>query len=310
MALSAMDGYNVCIFAYGQTGSGKTYTMKSLTSMICRRLFSSRDGFKTSVCVSYVEIYNNEVRDLLRNPKAQNGRTDWNQSKHFGKAPSLDVRVNSKGVVEVDSIEVSISCAEEVQDLVRRGTELRSTFSTDLNKHSSRSHALLTLRCEVVNEWAGLKHEAKLHLVDLAGSERLNQSHAKGERLKETKFINGSLSALGNVMSALAKEQPYVPFRDSKLTMLLSDSLAGNSKVVMMMCVKEGASEASETAFTLQFGMRARRIRFKEAVASAIPIEAEPEEGEKLPGGGAENPPIFRGKKGGGTNGKLPDAIK
>ncbi|GMH57322.1 hypothetical protein TL16_g02346, partial [Triparma laevis f. inornata] len=137
----------------------------------------------------------------------------------------------------------------------------RSTFSTDLNKHSSRSHALLTITCEVENEWAGLKYCGKLNLVDLAGSERLSRSNTEGDRLKETQFINTSLAALGNVMSALAKEQAYIPYRDSKLTMLLSDCLSGNSKVLMMTCVKEGAEEASETLCTLQFGARAKRVK-------------------------------------------------
>ncbi|GMH48066.1 hypothetical protein TrVE_jg9898 [Triparma verrucosa] len=271
LALSAMDGYNVCIFAYGQTGSGKTHTMKALTSIICRKLFSSREGFKSKVSVSYTEIYNNEVRDLLRNPKDDHGRSEWGRvDKIDHNVPSLDVRTNSDGKVEVNSISVRITCAEEVEDLVRRGTEIRSTFSTDLNKHSSRSHALLTITCEVENEWAGLKYCGKLNLVDLAGSERLSRSNTEGDRLKETQFINTSLAALGNVMSALAKDQAYIPYRDSKLTMLLSESLSGNSKVLMMTCIKEGTEEASETLCSLQFGARAKRVKLGEAKKNVV----------------------------------------
>jgi kinesin family protein C2/C3 len=204
MAMSALDGYNVCVFAYGQTGAGKTFTMKALTAAICGKMLAARDGFKTNVSVSYVEIYNNEVRDLLRNPK-EGGSKEWGTGKN---SHGLDVRLNADGKVEVDGcLEVLVSCPEDVESLVKRGTAMRSTFATDLNTHSSRSHALLTLNCVVENEWAGLRYVGKLHLVDLAGSERLGRSGAGGDRRKETQYINSSLSALGNVMSSLAKEQ-------------------------------------------------------------------------------------------------------
>jgi kinesin family protein C2/C3 len=276
LAMSAMDGYNVCIFAYGQTGSGKTHTMTALTSVICRKIFNSRDGFKSAVSVSYVEIYNNEVRDLLRNPKSEREK-EWGAT--FNRIPTVDVRVSgSDGKVEVDCLEVMVTCAEEVEDLVRRGTAMRSTFATDANAHSSRSHSLLTLNCVVENEWAGLKYKGKLNLVDLAGSERLGRTNVVGERLKETQFINSSLSALGNVLSSLVKEQMYVPYRDSKLTMLLSDSLAGGSKVLMMLCVKEGLTDKQETLQTLQFGARGKKVRMASAARKVEDVEEDVEE--------------------------------
>ena len=158
---------------------------------------------------------------------------------------------------------------------------MRSTFATDLNEHSSRSHALLTINCEVKNEWAGLKYSGKLHLVDLAGSERLGRSHVVGERLKETQYINSSLAALGNVMSSLVRDQLYIPYRDSKLTMLLSDSLGGGSKVLMMLCVKDGDADKSESLQTLQFGARGKKIRMAGAIKHVEEVEEEKEGGEE-----------------------------
>ena len=130
----------------------------------------------------------------------------------------------------------------------------------------------MTINCVVANEWAGIKTVGKLHLVDLAGSERLAKSNAQGDRLKETQAINSSLSALGNVLQALVTAQRHVPFRDSRLTMMLSDSLGGNAKVLLVLCVKDGDADADESLQTLQWGQRARKVKLGEAKRNLVEV--------------------------------------
>ncbi|KAL1369990.1 hypothetical protein AAHE18_01G027400 [Arachis hypogaea] len=223
---SVLDGYNVCIFAYGQTGSGKTYTMSGpdLTNeetwgvnyRALRDLFDiskeRTNAIKYEVYVQMIEIYNEQVRDLLV-IDASNRR--------------LDIRNNSQlnGLNVPDAFIVPVTCTQDVLDLMRIGQKNRAVGATALNVRSSRSHSVLTVHVRGVEVVSNSILRGCLHLVDLAGSERVDKSEAVGERLKEAQYINRSLSALGDVISALAQKSPHIPYRNSKLTQVLQDSL-------------------------------------------------------------------------------------
>ncbi|XP_066451720.1 kinesin-like protein KIF16B isoform X4 [Eleutherodactylus coqui] len=270
---SAFEGYNACVFAYGQTGSGKSYTMmgnpgdSGLIPRICEGLFSriadaTRKGdasFRTEV--SYLEIYNERVRDLLRRKS----------SKTF----NLRVREHPKeGPYVEDLSKHLIQNYSDVEELMDAGNINRTTAATGMNDVSSRSHAIFTLNFTQAKFDAEMPCEtvSKIHLVDLAGSERADATGATGVRLKEGGNINKSLVTLGNVISALAdlsqdaanhlakKKQVFVPYRDSVLTWLLKDSLGGNSKTIMIATISPADINYGETLSTLRYANRAKNI--------------------------------------------------
>ncbi|XP_061478582.1 kinesin-like protein KIF16B isoform X3 [Rhineura floridana] len=276
---SAFEGYNACIFAYGQTGSGKSYTMMGnagdagLIPRICEGLFNrinektrwNEASFRTEV--SYLEIYNERVRDLLR--------------RKSSKTNNLRIREHPKeGPYVEDLSKHLVQNYSDVEELMEAGNINRTTAATGMNDVSSRSHAIFTVNFTQAKFDAEMPCEtvSKIHLVDLAGSERADATGATGVRLKEGGNINKSLVTLGNVISALAdlsqdalnsltkKKQVFVPYRDSVLTWLLKDSLGGNSKTIMIATVSPADVNYGETLSTLRYANRAKNIINKPTV--------------------------------------------
>ncbi|MCO5547391.1 hypothetical protein L7F22_000840 [Adiantum nelumboides] len=245
---SAADGYNVCIFAYGQTGSGKTFTIygskedPGLTPRATRELFSilKRDSNKFSFYLKayMIELYQDTLVDLLLPKNA--------------KRQKLEVKKDSKGMVLVENCTlVSISTLDELDAIVMKGLDRRHISGTQMNAESSRSHLVLSIIIESTNLQTQVQVKGKLSFVDLAGSERIKKSGSSGEQLKEAQSINKSLSALGDVISALASEEQHIPYRNHKLTMLMSDSLGGNAKTLMFVNISPADSNLDETSNSL-----------------------------------------------------------
>ncbi|PWY74346.1 kinesin-domain-containing protein [Aspergillus heteromorphus CBS 117.55] len=252
---SALDGYNVCIFCYGQTGSGKTHTMSSLDGMIPRAVHQiyetarglEEKGWRYTMEGSFVEVYNENLNDLLGNPEElDKKRLDIRHDMQRGKTIITDVTT-----VRLDSPEM-------VGSILKRAASNRSVAATKANERSSRSHSVFILKLIGENDITGERSEGTLNLVDLAGSERLSHSGATGERLKETQNINRSLSCLGDVIAALGqgKEGGHIPYRNSKLTYLLQFSLGGNSKTLMFVMVSPLQAHLSETLTSLKFATK------------------------------------------------------
>ncbi|XAR56356.1 Minus-end-directed kinesin ATPase [Bertholletia excelsa] len=259
-AASVLDGYNVCIFAYGQTGTGKTFTMEGTdeargvnyrTLEELFRIIKERQGlFQYEVSVSVLEVYNEQIRDLLGSG-TQPGVT----------AKRLEVKQVGEGIHHVPGlVEANVNNMSEVWEVLQTGSNARAVGSTHANEHSSRSHCIHCVMVEGENLLNGESTRSKLWLVDLAGSERVPKAEVQGERLKETQNINRSLSALGDVISALATKSPHIPFRNSKLTHLLQDSLGGDSKTLMFVQISPNENDQSETLCSLNFASRVRGI--------------------------------------------------
>ncbi|XP_004377224.1 kinesin-like protein KIF17 isoform X1 [Trichechus manatus latirostris] len=258
------EGYNGTIFAYGQTGSGKSFTMQGLPDPSSQRgiiprafehIFESvqcAENTKFLVRASYLEIYNEDVRDLLG--------ADTKQKLELKEHPEKGVYVKGLSMHTVHSV-------AQCERIMETGWKNRSVGYTLMNKDSSRSHSIFTISIEIcaVDE-RGKDHlrAGKLNLVDLAGSERQSKTGATGERLKEATKINLSLSALGNVISALVDGRcKHIPYRDSKLTRLLQDSLGGNTKTLMVACLSPADNNYDETLSTLRYANRAKNIKNK-----------------------------------------------
>ncbi|XP_041060310.1 kinesin-like protein KIF3B isoform X2 [Carcharodon carcharias] len=264
---SVLLGFNGTIFAYGQTGTGKTYTMEGLRTDPERRgvipnsfehIFthiSRSQNQQYLVRASYLEIYQEEIKDLL--------------AKDQTKRLELKERPDT-GVYVKDLSSFVTKNVKEIEHVMNVGNQNRSVGATNMNEHSSRSHAIfvITVECSEI----GLDGEnhirvGKLNLVDLAGSERQAKTGAQGERLKEATKINLSLSALGNVISALVDgKSTHIPYRDSKLTRLLQDSLGGNAKTVMVANIGPASYNCEETLTTLRYANRAKNIKNKPRV--------------------------------------------
>lgn len=218
---SALDGYNVCIFCYGQTGSGKTYTMSSTDGMIPRAVHQiydtaqslSEKGWTYSMEGSFVEVYNENLNDLLGRPE------EFDKKKHEIRHDMARAKTT---ITDITTVE--LDSPAKVESILRRATANRSVAATKANERSSRSHSVFILKLTGENAVTGEKSEGTLNLVDLAGSERLSHSGSTGERLKETQNINRSLSCLGDVIGALGqgKEGGHVPYRNSKVRLSLS----------------------------------------------------------------------------------------
>ncbi|XP_062098405.1 kinesin-like protein KIN-4A isoform X2 [Humulus lupulus] len=304
------QGYNATVLAYGQTGSGKTYTMgtgfkdgiqSGIIPQVMSGLFSKIGTLKHQtefqLHVSFIEILKEEVRDLLdptfiSKPEAANG--------HAGRVtvpgkPPIQIRETSNGVITLaGSTEIGVSTLKEMAACLEQGSLSRATGSTNMNNQSSRSHAIFTITLEQMHKvdpaaspgdtspTESMNNEylcAKLHLVDLAGSERAKRTGSDGLRFKEGVHINKGLLALGNVISALGdekkrKEGVHVPYRDSKLTRLLQDSLGGNSRTVMIACISPADINAEETLNTLKYANRARNIKNK-PIVNRDPMSSE-----------------------------------
>ncbi|KAL0619690.1 Kinesin-like protein KIF7 [Plecturocebus cupreus] len=296
------QGFNATVFAYGQTGSGKTYTMgeASVASLLedeqgivpramaeAFKLIDENDLLDCLVHVSYLEVYKEEFRDLLEVGTASR---------------DIQLREDERGNVVLCGVkEVDVEGLDEVLSLLEMGNAARHTGATHLNRLSSRSHTVFTVTLEqrgripsrLPRPAAGQLLVSKFHFVDLAGSERVLKTGSTGERLKESIQINSSLLALGNVISALGDPQrrgSHIPYRDSKITRILKDSLGGNAKTVMIACVSPSSSDFDETLNTLNYASRAQNIR------NRATVNWRPE-GERLSeeaASGARGPPRHR----------------
>eukprot|EP00927_Polykrikos_kofoidii_P044178 TRINITY_DN38218_c0_g1_i1.p1 TRINITY_DN38218_c0_g1~~TRINITY_DN38218_c0_g1_i1.p1 ORF type:complete len:859 (+),score=162.01 TRINITY_DN38218_c0_g1_i1:60-2579(+) len=271
MVQSALDGYKVCIFAYGQTGSGKTFTMQGTdqpgnAGLIPRSLltiFQTTEEMRTrgwcwSLQTSFMEVYNETFRDLLRGSAAGAGDVSAGVAGGAAAATSLDghhvvTQHDSWGAVVTGMTRVDVESVEHINSLMARAARHRAVGATDMNASSSRSHFIFALYLRGTNEALGQEVTGVLHLVDLAGSERLEKSGSTGERLKETRSINRSLSSLADVFAAKAECSSHVPFRNSKLTHLMEPCLSGQGKTLMLVSVQAEQGNAHETLCSLRF---------------------------------------------------------
>eukprot|EP00301_Raphidiophrys_heterophryoidea_P018045 c3027_g1_i1.p1 GENE.c3027_g1_i1~~c3027_g1_i1.p1 ORF type:complete len:1046 (+),score=249.52 c3027_g1_i1:174-3311(+) len=269
LCLSALDGYNVCLFAYGITGSGKTFTVEGGAASrdnpkqhglvyrtmkeIFRIAFGERAGaYDTVIEFQLIELYNDDFRDLLVMPG--------------DKAPKLEVRIiPDLGVIVENVKKIKIDKLEDAMELLKRGYSNRSTKFTNSNSVSSRSHSILTLHLSGINVKTKKAYNGKLHFVDLAGSERVGKSGVTGDALKEAQAINLSLSALGDVIQALSTKEKFIPYRNSSLTKLLQESLGGNSKTVMICNIAPCKHSVTETVNSLRFATRAHKVEMGKA---------------------------------------------
>nr|ADJ19048.1 testis kinesin-like protein KIFC1 [Eriocheir sinensis] len=267
---SALDGYNVCVFAYGQTGSGKTFTMEGcpdsdelegVITRTVRNIFTSmkeleEKGWTYKVEASFLEIYNETIRDLLVSSKD-------------AKNLVYDVKLvdNKKNDTYVTNLKVvPVTDETQVHHLLRMAQQQRAVAATNMNERSSRSHSVFRLKLVGENSKTSEACEGTLNLVDLAGSERLKESGSEGARLTETQNINRSLSNLGNVIMALAQKQSHVPYRNSKLTHLLQSSLGGNSKTLMFVNVSPLDACFGETLNSLRFATKVNQCHIGTAI--------------------------------------------
>uniref|UniRef100_A0A8D0FCE6 Kinesin family member 25 n=1 Tax=Strix occidentalis caurina TaxID=311401 RepID=A0A8D0FCE6_STROC len=310
---SLLDGYNVCIMAYGQTGSGKTYTMlgpqleenfafsiedESELGIIPRatqevfRLISEKPPGSYWVEVSVVEVYNNEIFDLLAKDSC---------GKLFGVKRDVITTREGKSDVPLLTYE-TVENASEFLHLVNKGLQLRVRHPTLVHAHSSRSHLVVTLTittivsCTFPQKMRDSKStsssrasspvqleatekmkqvKTRLQLVDLAGSECVGMSGVTGAALRETSFINRSLSALADVLGAIAEQRPHIPYRNSKLTHLLQDSVGGDAKLLVMLCISPDQRYLTESMQSLGFGTRARQVQRGQVKKKSFPVPSK-----------------------------------
>jgi hypothetical protein len=271
-----LDGYNSCCFAYGQTGSGKTYSIfgeaedsrRGIVPRAMEQVFvqlAKRTPYtKVSLYVSFVEIYMEKLRDLGTPYLAQSG------GQPLADESSLEIRENPSGATYVKDLAViPVTTLDEVMSIIAAGVALRATYETSMNEVSSRSHTVFTLHVvqRERNSADAPTMTGMLNLVDLAGSERLDKSKSEGQRMKEAVVINKSLSALGNVVMALQRsDYSHVPYRESKLTRLLQDSLGGNSFTTLLATLNPMQENYEECLNTLMFANRCRYVQNKPEV--------------------------------------------
>lgn len=264
-----LNGYNGTVFAYGQTGAGKSYTMmgsdiddseqKGIIPRIVEQIFasilSSPGNIEYTVRVSYMEIYMERIRDLLQ---PQNDNLPIHEEK-------------SRGVYVKNLAEMYVASVQEVYDVMRRGGAARMVAATNMNQESSRSHSIFVITITQKNVETGSAKSGQLFLVDLAGSEKVGKTGASGQTLEEAKKINKSLSALGMVINALTDgKSSHVPYRDSKLTRILQESLGGNSRTTLIINCSPSSYNDAETISTLRFGTRAKAIKNKAKINAEI----------------------------------------
>lgn len=268
-----LNGYNGTVFAYGQTGAGKSYTMmgadiddeeqRGIIPRIVEQMFASilrsPGNIEYTVRVSYMEIYMEKIRDLL---VPQNDNLPIHEEK-------------SRGVYVKGLLEIYVSSVQEVYEVMRRGGTARATAATNMNQESSRSHSIFVITITQKNVETGSAKSGQLFLVDLAGSEKVGKTGASGQTLEEAKKINKSLSALGMVINSLTDgKSTHIPYRDSKLTRILQESLGGNSRTTLIINCSPSSYNDQETLSTLRFGVRAKAIKNKAKInAELSPLE-------------------------------------
>ena len=266
---SVLDGYNGTVLAYGQTSSGKTYTMQGEMSSphtqgIIPRMIShvfnfihEQEGTEFMIKVSMIEIYQEKIRDLLDITRV-----------------NLNIREdNIKGIYVDGCSERYVGCPNDVLALLELGSSNRAQAATNMNEHSSRSHSIFILTINQTNKKDGGSKIGKLYLVDLAGSEKISKTGATGHTLEEAKIINKSLTTLGRVINNLTDgKSTHVPYRESKLTRVLQESLGGNSKTCLIITCSPSIYNESETLSTLRFGERAKKIKNKPKINKEITV--------------------------------------
>lgn len=262
---SALDGHNVTLFAYGQTSAGKTHTLfgqpgqPGLAPRMIQEIYDivRKQGgrFAHSISASILELYRNDLVDLLNKDSPRSGTTK-----------KLSIHLDKQGAVQIDNlVEDTCHSAEELAELLERGQRHRTTRATAMNAKSSRSHLIFTVRVRRTNLETGEELSGKIMLCDLAGSERLKKAMVSGEAAKEAIEINRSLSALGDVVAALRQGQKQIPYRNHKLTQLMQDSLSQASKVLMFVNCSPASSNVEETLMSLKYAARAKKIKGRRA---------------------------------------------
>eukprot|EP00696_Hemimastix_kukwesjijk_P006270 gnl/Hemi2/17943_TR5917_c0_g1_i1.p1 gnl/Hemi2/17943_TR5917_c0_g1~~gnl/Hemi2/17943_TR5917_c0_g1_i1.p1 ORF type:complete len:680 (-),score=149.47 gnl/Hemi2/17943_TR5917_c0_g1_i1:20-2059(-) len=273
-----LNGMNACILAYGQTGSGKTYTMEGcpetvaspaqpgIIPQLCEALFSSirsraMPGVNVVVRVSYVEIYMETVRDLLRPLDDDNRVVVDKRDENLMEMKMYNDE--ERGLWLANLTEIPVYDTRDLLSTLRVGQRERVVASTRLNEFSSRSHAIFIITVVIDDTHQHVKKSSQLYLVDLAGSEKLSKTEAAGIQLEEAKKINTSLLALGQVIHKLSSGKPgeHIPYRDSKLTRILQNAFGGNSRTALVICCSPSSYNAQETLATLRFGDRVKRIQ-------------------------------------------------
>ena len=285
----------MCLFSYGQTGSGKTHTMQgsgngSMRGIISRameqvgqyKLELEKKGWRYEMDVSFIEIYNESIRDLLRTTVSDEIKHDIKRDAQ-GNTSVTDVTMESVDPNDVEHI-------EQIMDMAARH---RSVGQTAMNERSSRSHSIFCLHLRASNAEQGIILKGALNLVDLAGSERLDRSGAKGERMRETVAINKSLSALTDVFVAIGNKQGHIPFRNSKLTYLLQPALSGDGKTLMMVNLSPTDASFGESVCSLRFASQVNKCelgkakRQTQSLTDAVPSSKPASAGASIrPGSG------------------------
>lgn len=266
---SVLEGFNGTVLAYGQTASGKTYTMQGpdiidptqqgiiprMVKTVFEKIENASEDIEFTVKISMIEIYMEKIKDLL-------DPTKTNLKVHEDKV---------KGLYIADVTETYVGEDMEVYDVMKQGNDNRAIGVTDMNKQSSRSHSIFIMTVSQRNNSDFSTKTGKLYLVDLAGSEKVGKTGAKGQTLDEAKTINKSLTALGLVINALTDGKSlHVPYRDSKLTRVLQESLGGNSKTCLIITCSPSIFNEAETIGTLRFGKRAKQIKNKPKINKEV----------------------------------------
>ena len=266
---SVLDGYNGTVLAYGQTSSGKTYTMQGemdeerrqgIIPRMINHVFKyiyQNEGTDFMIKVSMIEIYQEKIRDLF----------DCSRN-------NLNIREDSiKGIYVDGASERYVGCTNDVLALLEVGSENRAVAATNMNEHSSRSHSIFILTINQTNKQQGFSKIGKLYLVDLAGSEKISKTGATGHTLEEAKNINKSLTTLGRVINSLTDgKSTHIPYRESKLTRVLQESLGGNSKTCLIITCSPSIYNESESLSTLRFGERAKKIKNKPKINKEVTV--------------------------------------
>jgi kinesin family protein 5 len=267
---SVLEGFNGTIFAYGQTSSGKTHTMQGILNNIEREgiiprmirhvfnfIINSPPDIEYTVKVSMIEIYMEKIKDLI----------DLDRY-------NLNVREDkAKGIYIEGLSEHYMASEEEVLEIMRLGSDNRSVAATNMNEHSSRSHSIFIMTIHQHNLKDASAKTGKLYLVDLAGSEKISKTGATGLTLEEAKTINRSLTTLGMVINSLTDgRSTHIPYRESKLTRVLQESLGGNAKTCLIITCSPSVYNESETLSTMRFGLRAKQIKNKPKINKEVTV--------------------------------------
>ena len=264
-----LDGYNGTVLAYGQTSSGKTYTMEGLIDdgskmgvipRMINHVFNfirNNNDIEFIMKASMVELYQEKIRDLIDT-----------------KRVNLNIRETPSRVIYIENLsEYYVYCENDILNILKIGRENRAQASTKMNEHSSRSHSIFMITINQKNNKEGNAKTGKLYLVDLAGSEKITKTGATGTTLEEAKIINKSLTSLGIVINRLTDgKSKHIPYRDSKLTRVLQESIGGNSKTCLIITCSPSVFNESETLSTLRFGERAKKIRNKAKINKEVNV--------------------------------------